>query len=323
MQAYLKKAFTFILSISLIFGLVACQKGAGSTESTSTEGAAGSDLKINLYTRDSASGTREGFESIVGFKGELSDRANEVSSNGEMANRVSQDPAGIGYVSLSTDLEANHLKALQYEGVAASVETVNSGEYKLARPFSYVTRAEGDFMSPELEELTRAFISFITKSKEGAEIILAAGGIVDLSAMRPWAELASEFPVLTQDNSALTLRTAGSTSVEKTIKAALEAFQALAGNVQFKLNQTGSSDGWKRVLGEEKDGPNQAEIGFASREFKSEEDTSVALAAGQYCRDAIVIVVSSDGPAIENLSQKETQEIFTGAVSTWSQVGQK
>ncbi|MDO5015518.1 MAG: hypothetical protein Q4E09_00665, partial [Eubacteriales bacterium] len=32
---------------------------------------------INVYTRDSASGTREGFEGVIGFKGELTDAANE------------------------------------------------------------------------------------------------------------------------------------------------------------------------------------------------------------------------------------------------------
>ncbi len=68
---------------------------------TAPVAAEGMEGPINIYTRDSASGTREGFEGVIEFKGELADTANEVTSNGDMAAKVGQDPNGIGYVSLS------------------------------------------------------------------------------------------------------------------------------------------------------------------------------------------------------------------------------
>lgn len=301
---------------------VACFRNTDSKGNDEVQGNVdrnGKDL-INIYTRDNASGTRAGFEEVVGFKGELSDVANEVSSNGEMANQVGTDPQAIGYVSLTTDFAANNLRPLSYESVVASLETVNQGSYNLSRPFSYCTRAEGDFDSADKEALVKAFIAFITESKEGMEIILAAGGIVDISEGKPWSEIKLNHPIVDNDNSEIEIVTAGSTSVRKSISMALEAFQALAGNVQFRLNQSGSSDGWKRVLGGEKDGPNKADIGFASRDFKPEEDLSSAALKGVYCQDAIVVVVNAERNNLDNLTREDVLKIFTGQITDWSEI---
>ena len=75
----------------------------------------------------------------------LLDGAVTVDSNGDMATKVGQDANGFGYVSLSTDFEANNIKALNYEGVTPSEETVLDGSYGMQRPFMFVTRADGDF----------------------------------------------------------------------------------------------------------------------------------------------------------------------------------
>ena len=105
------------------------------------------------------------------------------------------------------------------------------------------------------------------------------------------------------------------------LQAALEAFQAEAGQFQFTMNQTGSGDGYKRVLGSEKDGANRADIGFASRAFKSgEEDTSTAMASGQYCIDAVVTIVNEANTAVVNLTQAQVHDIFTGTVTSWDQI---
>ncbi|MDO5033712.1 MAG: substrate-binding domain-containing protein, partial [Eubacteriales bacterium] len=275
---------------------------------------------INIYTRDSASGTREGFEGVIGFKGELADTANEVSSNGDMAAKVGQDLNGIGYVSLSTDFEANNLHPVSYEGVEPTVENTISGDYALARPFAYATRAADDFESEEKAQLVEAFVAFMTQSTEGLETVLAAGGIVDVNAGTPWDELKANYPIVDQDNSGLEIVTVGSTSVEKVVQASLEAFQPLAGNFQFRMNQTGSGDGWKRVLGEEKDGPNAGDLGFASRYFKEDsEATDLAAQTGLVCQDAIVVVTHMDN-AVENFSQDQLYDIFTGAVANWEEV---
>ena len=148
-----------------------------------------------------------------------------------------------------------------------------------------------------------------------------AGGVVDKTKGTAWAELAAKHPIVNQDNSSISIATSGSTSVEKTLKAALEAFQPMAGNFQFTMNQTGSGDGYKRVLGSEKDGANRADIGFASRAFKSgDEDTSAAMASGQYCIDAVVTIVNQANTSVSDLTQQQVHDIFTGTTTSWEEV---
>ena len=117
------------------------------------------------------------------------------------------------------------------------------------------------------------------------------------------------------------LRACGSTSVEKCVNAALTAFQPLAGNVQFAMNQTGSSDGYKRVLGEKKDGANAVEIGFASRPFEDEEDVTTAMASGSFCLDAVVAVVNADN-ALENITAAELKDIYLGNTTDFGSLAQ-
>lgn len=279
--------------------------------------------KINIYTRDSSSGTREGFEKVVGIKKNLTDEANEVSSNGDMATKVGNDPNGIGYCSLSTDFKANKVLPVYFEGVEPTVENVIDESYKMARPFCYVLRKSGTYDSKEKEELVKAFIAYITESKEGMETIASAGGVVDVEKGKDWEEVKKDYPIVDKDNSDIEIKTVGSTSVEKVINTALEEFQSLAGGFTFKMNQTGSGDGWKRVLGDEKDGPNKGDIGFASRDFKDEEDTKDSISSGMFCQDAIVVIVSEKNSGMHNFSKDQLLSVFTGETTEWKDLAAK
>ena len=274
---------------------------------------------ITIYTRDASSGTREAFEKGGDFEGELTKYAVEVSSNEDMAAKVGADKNAIGYTSLSTNFEKNGIKPLKFEGVDASTETVLDGSYGLQRPFSFVTRAKGDFDSEEKQQLIEAFLDYLLHSMEGLAIVKRYGGEVDMTKAIPWEDLKKNHPIVNQDNSNITIITCGSTSVEKTLKPALEAFIPMAGNFKILMNQTGSSDGYKRVLGNEKDGANKADIGFASRVFKENEDVSQALASGYYCLDAVVAVVNKDNERINNLTQEDIKKIFRGEALDWDE----
>lgn len=311
-----KKTMTATVACLMTFSLAAC----GSTDEGKTAGVSG-DIKV--YTRDSSSGTREAFEKGVDFEGSLTKNAIEVSSNDDMAAKVGADKNGIGYTSLSTDFEKNGVSALQYEGVTASSESVLDGSYKLQRPFMYVTRAAGDYGSDDKEQLVQAFLDFMQNSTEGMAIVKKNGGEVDESKAKPWDELSKKYEaVLGKDNSAITITTCGSTSVEKTVKASLEAFSPMAGNFKFTMNQSGSGDAVPRVLGKEKDGPNKGDIGFASRAFKEDgsEDISKAMESGQYCIDAVVAVVNKENTDVTSLTQAQLKSIFTGETLKWEDI---
>lgn len=309
----LKTAFAWILALSLLIS-------AGFVMPTVAEENAEVAGTINVYTRDSSSGTRSAFEEIVGFEGELTEDAFETSGNGDMATKIGADENGIGYVSLATDFEANSIVPVKYDGIEATIETVVDGEYKLARPFNFVTRAEDDYESDEIKQLVQAFVAFITESTEGKQVVLAAGGIVDVADSKPWDEIRADHPIVDQDNSGLTLITGGSTSVEKTLTAALEMFVPYAGNFQFNVSHTGSGDGYKRVLGNEKDSANASHIGFASRDFSDEEAVENGMASGTYCLDAVVVALNADAAQYDDLSNAQVKAIFTGEVKDFSEV---
>lgn len=271
---------------------------------------------IKVYTRDSASGAREAFSSIIKLE-KMSDEAAETTSNGDMARQVGSTTNGIGYVSLTTDLQANGLKALSYDGVDASIENVYSGQYQLARPFSFVTRASGDFDSERKEKLVLAFIDYITLSTEGLEMVLSAGGIVDVDKGVPWSELALQHPIVEEYNGDIVIRTGGSTSVTQTLDTVMASFIPMAGNFKYEPNHTGSSDGYKRSLGSEKNSVNQIDIGFASREFKSEEDTNESLRSGIYCLDAVLVVVNEKNTGLDDANADILRQIFSGEKKSW------
>ncbi len=103
------------LKKKLIFGgalaFVAC--GLASCGSTHAESAT-----IKAYTRDTTSGTRDGFFTGIAFKDAKSDNSVlvngyvEVASNGDMISAIKNDEYSIGYISLSS-LEDSGVKGLQ------------------------------------------------------------------------------------------------------------------------------------------------------------------------------------------------------------------
>lgn len=335
------KSLSLVLVSSLI--LAGCSTGNTDTKKTTDANAAEQTTKddtkdtttekvsegamgeIHVYSRDESSGTRGAFQEIIGYgdteKGQevLTDKAVIEDSNGALAKALGSDASSIGFVSLTTDFEANNIKGLAFEGVEPSNETVLDNSYALKRPFNLVSRAAGDFADEKTEALVDAFVDFLMNSLEGRDAVASAGGIVDVDGGTKWDDLKANHPIVDEDNSALVIRTGGSTSVEKALQAALEAFVPLAGNFQFVSAHTGSSDGYKRVLGEEKDGANAADLGFASREFKDSEKVAEGKYSGVFAQDAVVVAVASSN-AISNLTKEQVHDIFTGKITTWEEL---
>ena len=132
-----------------------------------------------------------------------------------------------------------------------------------------------------------------------------------------WSSMVDQHPILDEDNSDLIFRTGGSTSVSSTLDALMASFIPMAGNFKYEPNHTGSSDGYKRTLGSEKDGVNKIDLGFASREFKGDEDVSQGMVSGAYCLDAVVVVVNIKNDKLPSASQELLREIFSGEKTQW------
>jgi phosphate transport system substrate-binding protein len=127
----------------------------------------GEDRKINVYTRDEASGTREVFWQKALDKGKITPGALVVVSNGAMKTAVANDPYGIGYVSVGHIDKT--VAPVVLDGVIPSIRTVRAGEYKIARGLYSNTKGEP-------VGLTRKFIDFLF-TPDGGKIIEGHGFI--------------------------------------------------------------------------------------------------------------------------------------------------
>ena len=128
----------------------------------------GPDAPVVLIGREAGSGTRDGFESIVGVEDKCA-YEQELTSTGAVLAGVAANPNAFGYVSLASVDDT--VKMVTVDGVAASEETVKDGSYKIQRPFVFVTK-DGE----ELSAQAQAFYDFAL-SEDAAELIAAAGAV--------------------------------------------------------------------------------------------------------------------------------------------------
>jgi phosphate transport system substrate-binding protein len=304
-------AFTLILTLVLS----ACSEQASEFDATS---------KINVYTRDTSSGTRDGFMNGIGFKEAAKDDSILapgfiVAGNAEQVSAVQTDKYAIGYVSLST-LNTTLFKGLSFNGVAPTEANVLNDTYKLSRRFNYMLRDDYSIYGADAtayEALSKAFVAYMG-STEGLLSIFQAGGIVDLNSGTPWDTVKLSHPICSMNNSGYTLKIGGSDSVEKLAKDISPDFSAKCGNVVPEHNHTGSSNAYRGTNGDAS-GINDAlsiHVGFASREFTASEP---ALIKGTVAIDAIVAIVHLRNP-INNITAEGLKKIYNGTFTTWNQV---
>lgn len=128
----------------------------------------GPDAPVVLIGREAGSGTRDGFESIVG----VADTCNyeqELTSTGAVKAAIKANPNAFGYISLASVDDT--VKVVTIDGVAPSEETVKDGTYKIQRPFVFVTK-EGE----ELSAAAKAFYDFAL-SADAADLVRNAGAV--------------------------------------------------------------------------------------------------------------------------------------------------
>ncbi len=134
----------------------------------------GKDQKISVLSRESSSGTYAFFrEHVMGDQDYTTD-AKLMPATSAIIEATAEDRGSIGYIGLGYVVEAgNRVKALNVKAdanspaVAPSEETVNSGDYRIARPLYLYTAGEPTGMA-------KAFIDFAL-SDAGQEIVRENG----------------------------------------------------------------------------------------------------------------------------------------------------
>jgi phosphate transport system substrate-binding protein len=127
----------------------------------------GPDKTIVAISRDTNSGTYETFEGMVMNKEKIRGDCEYVGSNGAMRQRVQSTPAAIGYAGLG--FVDKTVKALKVNGIYPSGETVQTGEYPIARPLFMYTNGYPRLGSPLYRFVT------IHLTEDGQEMVEEIG----------------------------------------------------------------------------------------------------------------------------------------------------
>lgn len=129
----------------------------------------GQDAPIVVISREEGSGTRDGFQDILGFESEeLTKDATINDGSGNVKSTVEGNENAIAYISFGyLDDTLNDLKI---DGVEANDENVVAGKYPISRPFLVINKKDA------MTDNAKAFVDFIM-SEEGQNIISEEGFI--------------------------------------------------------------------------------------------------------------------------------------------------
>ncbi|MCI7583400.1 MAG: substrate-binding domain-containing protein [Christensenellaceae bacterium] len=263
------------------------------------------EKSINVIGRDSASGTREAFESLIKnsdgtkLEGKMTQKAEELEATSAVIAKVQSNKTAIGYISLGSLDDS--VKAVKVNGVAPTVENVQNGSYVLYRPFVIITNktlTEGD----NLTAATKDFLNYL-KSDKASKIVADNGFVPNTDNNQTFSS----------DKSAGTVIIRGSTSVEKVMTILMDGYKKLNPNVTFDINCQGSGAGRTAA----KDDTAGNVIGMSSSAIKAED--AGYFAQFDLAQDAVVIIVNKAN-AIDNLTIQNLYDIYTGAVTRFSEI---
>ncbi len=259
----------------------------------------GSSDKITVISREDGSGTRVAFIELTGIEekdsnGNKTDNTKKdaliCKSTDVVLTQVSGDKNAIGYISFGSLNDT--VKALKVEGVEPSTATIESGDYKIVRPFNIAVK-DG------LSDAAQDFENYILSS-DGQDIIEKAGYIkIDKSA----AAYAS-------NNASGKVVVSGSSSVTPVMEKLAEAYQKANTNVTVDVQQSDSSTGIKDAIN------GTSDIGMASRDI-SDDELSQGIKSVTIAQDAIAVIVNKDN-AVDDITMDEIKAIYTGSKTTWS-----
>lgn len=289
---------TFALCFAIMFGLlVGCSGNNSDSKSESN------DASINVTSREDGSGTRGAFIELFGIEekdgnGKKVDMTTSsaaiTNSTAVMKTTVANDADAIGYISLGSLDDT--VKAVKIDGAEATAENVKNGSYKVSRPFNVVTNS-----GKELSPVARDFMKFVLSS-DGQKVVEEQGYIpMDASGSYVASGLSGKVTV------------AGSSSVTPVMEKLAEAYRALNQNVTVEVNQSDSTTGVTSAI------EGACDLGMASRDLKDSEKDQGATAT-VIATDGIAVIVNNDNK-VDGLTADQVEQIFTGEVSNWSEIG--
>lgn len=317
----IRKIAAMIMAVAMLVIAGACAAQPAETETPAAEApateapaseapaseapAAASDFDVNelitVVSREEGSGTRSAFIELFGVEQEDASgnkvdmttvEANISNSTSVVMTTVGGNEYAIGYISLGSLNDT--VKAVQIEGVDATVENIKNGSYAVSRPFNIATK-EG------LSEVAADFVAYIM-SAEGQAIVAENGYITVADDAAAYAGSAPAGNVVV----------AGSSSVTPVMEKLAEGYQAVNPNATIEVQQSDSSTGMNMAM------EGTCDIGMASRALKDSE-LEAGLTPTVIAMDGIAVIVNNASP-VSDLSVEQVRSIFTGEVTEWSEI---
>ena len=290
MNKFLKGMLALGLSAT---ALVGCSSGGDDAQSD--EGTASG--AITVVSREDGSGTRGAFTELMGIEEDGTDNttssAQITNSTSVMMTTVEGNPYAIGYISLGSLNDT--VKAVTVDGVEATVENVESGEYTVSRPFLVCT-------TEDISELGQDFINFIM-SDEGQAIVEEEGYIP--------RETTGAF---TSNGASGDLTVGGSSSVTPVMEKLAEAYEKINTGANVSVQQSDSTSGAENTIS------GVYEIGMCSRDL-TEEEQSKGLTPTTIALDGIAVIVNKEN-AVSNLTTDQIKQIYTGEITDWADISE-
>ena len=315
MKKILLAVMSLVLACGIGFAAVGCNSNGGSDA-------------IVVCGREASSGTREAFDKKVAKDGKtLEEYSKEANPNEEanagyvsgaqyfnktglVASKVASTKGAIGYISLgSVD---GTVKPLKVAGVTPSNETVLSGDYAIQRPFVITTGKEGN-LTPVVSD----FLDFL--QSDDAQAVVEEEKLVPLEETedRNGEPLGAYEPKTSAPGEVTTgcVVIRGSTSMEDVITALVGEYCVVNPWITdnaFSIVLNGSSEGRSAAKNVTKGNV----IGLASA--ASDPDSE------RYCfyiaLDAVAVIVNPDNANLTDISVEQLYDIYTGAVTKWSEL---
>lgn len=286
-----------------VFMLTACGNGDnGGNENNGGSETSSFDLdrEIAVISREDGSGTRGAFIEIMGIeqKGDDGSKKDLTTKEAIIANKtdvmlttVAGNPYAIGYASLGSI--SSTVKLLKVDGVEATSANVQSGEYKVARPFNIAYKED-------ISDLAKDFIDFIL-SKEGQVVVAESYVPINDNAESYSGSMPSG-----------KITVAGSSSVTPVMEKLKEAYAEINTEASIEIQMSDSTAGMTGAI----DGT--FDIGMASRNLKDSE--KAVLDSVEIAIDGIGIIVNNEN-FVNDISSDDLKAVFMGEKIEWSEVG--
>ena len=289
----MKKIFALVLT----FALTLCTLGA----LTSCGGAKFDENKnISVVAREDGSGTKSAFMEIIGLKGKADVSGVIIGANtAAVLNEVKGNPLAIGYDSLG--YVTDEVKMLKVDGVAATVENVKNGTYKISRPLNVVYQE-----SKVASEVNTAFLAFLQSSD--AQKIISDNGYV---STKDGAVAYTVVPGLSGE-----INISGSTSLKPLMEKLAAKFETVQSGVKVTVGGGGSGTGYNDA----KNGV--SDFGMISEKFETEKAENCTYY--EVAKDGIAVIVNKENP-LDNISMEDLKNIYNvdagdAAIKVWADV---